>query len=369
MTEIRVTAAAGAYPVIVEAGVSRDAGRRIRDVAPEVRRWAVISDDRVAPLHGAPVTESLRDAGCHADLHTFPAGEVHKTRDEWAGLTDRLLDSGLGRDGGVVAVGGGVTGDLAGFVAATYMRGVSVVQVPTSVVAMVDSAVGGKTGVDTPAGKNLVGAFHAPRLVLVDPLTIATLPRAERAQGWAEALKHGAITDLAYFERLERDAPALLEGEPGAVAGAVARSIEIKAEVVGADEREAGRREILNYGHTLGHALEAASDYRLPHGSAVGLGMLLEARLGESLGITDPEVRPRLLEALERFELPTRDPGAGLEHAALGSLLIRDKKVRDGQVRVVLLSTLGAVARATDGGAGWAHPVAAERLEALHPLT
>lgn len=362
--EIPVSAAAGDYRVVVEPGLLARAGALIREAVPGVRRWAVVSDDRVAPLYADRVAETLRQEGASATVHTFPAGEASKTREQWSRLTDILLRAGLGRDSGVVALGGGVTGDLAGFVASTYMRGLPVVQVPTSVVAMVDSAVGGKTGVDTPHGKNLVGAFHPPRIVLVDSDVVATLPPRERAQGWAEAVKHGAITDRPYLEALEHESERLMAGDSEAVARAVARSIEIKAEVVSADERESGRREILNFGHTFGHALEAASEYRLPHGSAVALGMLLEARLGESLGITDPAVRPRLAQALARFGLPTSAADAGVTDADLGPWLQRDKKVRDGTVRVVLLAELGEVARAGEGARRWAHPVPLEQLRA-----
>lgn len=354
---VQVQAASGGYPVRIGQGLLAQAGARIAHEVPDVRRWAVITDDRVAALYAESVRSSLEARGLAATLHAFPAGERHKTREEWARLSDELLAVGVGRDGGVVAVGGGVTGDLAGFVAATFMRGIPVVQVPTSVVAMVDSAVGGKTGVDTPAGKNLVGAFHPPRLVLVDPGALVSLPRRERAQGWAEAVKHGAIVDEAYFRSLADAAPALLEGDPAAAEAAVLRSIEIKADVVSADEREAGRREILNFGHTLGHALEAASGYRLPHGSAVSVGMVLEARLGEDLGITEAGTAHRLAEVLARFDLPVRPPGP-FASGQVADLLLRDKKVREGRVRIVLLEALGRVAR--DGG--WARTVSVEDL-------
>jgi 3-dehydroquinate synthase len=298
------------------------------------------------------VRAALDAVASPASLHTFAAGEASKTRASWAALTDDLLAAGLARDGGVVAVGGGVTGDLAGFVAATYMRGIPVVQVPTSVLAMVDSAVGGKTGVDTPAGKNLVGAFHAPRLVVVDPEAVTTLPRPQRAQGWCEAVKHGAILDEPYLAALERDVVGLLDGSPEPVERAVRRSVEIKAEVVGRDEREGGLREILNFGHTLGHALEAASDYALPHGSAVAVGMVLEAWLGERLGTTEPGTAARLTAVVEALGLPTAAP-AGLGAEPVMAALERDKKVRDGRVRIVLLERPGAVAP----GEGWARPV------------
>lgn len=355
--EILVPSRAGAYPVLVEPGIRRRLPELLRRHAPAFR-YAVISDDNVAPLYGEEVVAGCRVAGLDATLFTFPAGEAHKTRKQWSILTDALLARGMGRDCAVVAVGGGVTGDLAGFVAATLHRGIPVVQVPTSLVAMIDASVGGKTGVDVKSGKNLVGAFHPPRAVVADPETASTLPRRERAQGLAEAVKHGAIADALYLESLEADADALLDGEVGAVQAAVARSVALKARVVGEDEREAGLREILNFGHTYGHALEAASGFDLGHGSAVALGMLLEARLGERIGITESGTEARIRAALDRLglarvALPTRDAAAVL------GFLGADKKVRAGVPRFVLLRRAGEVAR----GEGWTHAVDAEVVE------
>lgn len=355
---IAVRAGEGArdYTVHLGAGLLDAVGAVARAAAPGARRWVVISDDVVAPLHAGRVQRSFGDDA--PPLVTFPAGEEHKNRDEWIRLTDALLALGLGRDSGVVALGGGVAGDLAGFVAATYLRGVPVVQVPTSIVAMVDSAVGGKTGVDTPAGKNLVGAFHPPAAVVVDPTTVATLPRDRRAEGLAEAVKHGAIVDAAYAHEIAASAPALLAGEVQAVTRMVRRSIEVKASVVSRDEREGGVREILNFGHTLGHALEAASGFALSHGEAVAIGMVLEARLGERTGHTAPGTAAALARILEAVELPTRRPPA-LEPDAVAGYLGADKKVRGGAWRVVLLSALGAV---DDRQGRWAHPVDPEQV-------
>ncbi|HSG48273.1 MAG TPA: 3-dehydroquinate synthase, partial [Longimicrobiales bacterium] len=296
------------YPVILEPGVRGRLVELLARFVPGVRRWAVISDTHVAPLHAEDVSAALREAGLGGTLLTTPAGEREKTRRNWAALTDRLLEEGLGRDGGVVAVGGGVVGDLAGFVAATFMRGIPVVQLPTSLLAMIDASVGGKTGVDTRAGKNLVGAFHPPSLVLVDPQVIATLPREERAQGLVEAVKHGAILDEGYGDQVAGLAPAILAGDPDAVQGVVHRSVEIKAQVVGDDEHEAGLREILNFGHTVGHALERAGGYSLSHGTAVAQGMLWEARLGVALGVTAPGTEERLRAWLEPLGIDL-DPG------------------------------------------------------------
>jgi 3-dehydroquinate synthase len=266
----------------------------------------------------------------------------------------------MGRDAVVVAVGGGVTGDLAGFVAATYLRGVPVVQVPTSLVAMIDASVGGKTGVDVDAGKNLVGAFHPPRVVVADPRTVATLPRTERAQGLAEALKHGAILDADYLDRLVAEGAELMEGEEEAVHAAVLRSVQLKARVVGEDEREAGIRQILNFGHTLGHVLEAASGYALGHGSAVAAGMVLEAELGERVGVSEPGTREALERALEPFGLGGV-PALDRPLEELVSYLSADKKARAGRPRFVLLERPGTVSRA----GGWSREVDDGAVRAL----
>ncbi len=353
-TEVWVRSSGGDYPVLIEPGARRRLPEILADRAP-AHRYALVADSNVAPLYGEEAAVACRAAGARADLFVFPAGEKHKTREWWATLTDRLMNAGLGRDSTVVAVGGGVTGDLAGFVAATYLRGVPLVQVPTSLVAMVDASVGGKTGVDLPAGKNLVGAFHPPRLVVADPETVATLPVRERAEGLAEAVKHGAIADAAYFSELEAEADALLSADPAATRSAVLRSVEIKAGIVSADEREAGLRQVLNFGHTLGHALEAASSYQVGHGTAVAAGMILEARLGEWLGVTEAGTAQRIQEAVGRFGLGRVPmPAGGV--AQVTALLAGDKKARRGEVRFVFLARVGAVAP----GEGWSHAVPAD---------
>lgn len=347
----------GAYPVLIGEGLLDALPRLVGELAP-AHRYAIVSDAHVAELYGRPALARCRAAGVRADLFTFPRGEASKTREQWSLLTDRLLESGLGRDAAVVALGGGVTGDLAGFVAATYMRGLPVVQAPTSLLAMIDASVGGKTGVDVKAGKNLVGAFHAPRAVIVDPRVLATLEPAERAQGLAEALKHGAVADRRYFDRLAESAVALLAADTGAVTEAVRRSVEVKAEIVGADEREQGRRQVLNFGHTLGHALEAASGYALGHGYAVAAGMVLEARLGEAMGVTEAGTADTLLDTLGRFGLGTLPPGSW-ETRSVASFLCHDKKARTGRARYVLLERIGSCR----SRGGWSHSVPQELVE------
>lgn len=354
--EIPVATSTGGYPVRVGAGVLDELPVLLERLAG-AHRYALISDARVAELHGEGVLARMAAAGLDGELFSFPPGEASKTRASWSELTDRMIGAGIGRDGCVIALGGGVTGDLAGFVAATYMRGVPLAQIPTSLVAMIDSAVGGKVGVDVPGGKNLVGAFHPPAFVLADPALAATLPPSERRRGLAEAIKHGAILDAAYLDELVGTSGALLEGDPDPTARAVARSVELKAGVVAEDEREAGLRQILNFGHTLGHALEAATGWRLAHGEAVAVGMVLEARLGEALGVTEEGTAVRLTRALEAFELPTSLPG-GLDVDEVLAWTGRDKKVRRGAVRYVLLRRIGEV----DPGAGWSHEVPRERV-------
>jgi 3-dehydroquinate synthase len=310
-------------------------------------RYAVIADERVGGLYGEELVRGLRKAGRDAHLLTFPPGESSKTREEWSRLTDAMLRAGFGRDSAVVALGGGVAGDLAGFVAATFMRGIPLVQVPTSLVAMIDSSVGGKTGVDVPEGKNLVGAFHSPRLVVVDPEVAVTLPREERAQGLAEAVKHGAILDPVYLADLEGDIPCVMNGEVGATGRVVVRSIEIKAEVVSKDERESGLRKILNFGHTIGHAVESAAAYGLPHGTCVALGMVLESRLGEALGVTRSGTSESLEKLVGLLGLPVRLP-TEVDPEGVLAFTRTDKKGRGGRPHYVLLAQAGQVASGTD---------------------
>lgn len=350
----------GSYPVLVGRGLIPELPGLLGRHAP-AHRYALVGDERVMGLHGGAIRERLAEAGLRVDVFDFPAGEEHKTLEQWSRLTHGLLDAGVGRDGCVLALGGGVSGDLAGFVAATYMRGLPVVQLPTSLVAMVDSSVGGKTGVDVPQGKNLVGAFHQPRLVVADTELATTLPRSERSQGLAEAVKHGAILDSQYLGDIEANASDLLAGEPASTVRMVARSVEIKAGVVSRDEREGGLREILNFGHTLGHGLEAASDYGLPHGSAVAMGMVLEARLGEELGVTGRGTAHRLASALQAVELPVQPP-SGLDIGRILAHLKVDKKVREGRPRFVLLAELGRVEGPREDGTSWSRPVSLDRV-------
>ncbi len=338
MPTVTVRHARGTYPVLIEPGaLSRVAGV-VAERLPG-RRIALVTDEHVAPR--------LTAWGC-PDLgerrFVLPPGEATKTRERWAILTDALLDAGFGRDSAIVAVGGGVVGDLAGFVAATYLRGIPFVQVPTTLLAMLDASVGGKVGVDTPRGKNLVGAFHPPEAVVADPRVLADLPEREYRMGLAEAVKHGVIADAEYFAWMEREAPRILERRPATLAHLVRRSVEIKAEVVSADEHESGRRAVLNAGHTVAHALEQVSGYALPHGEAVGLGLLVEARIAEALGWCQPGVAARIRALLTVLGLPVRlDPG--WRPGRIAEAMALDKKNRGGAVRIAPVADLGRAAR------------------------
>jgi 3-dehydroquinate synthase len=338
------------YPILVESGARRRLAEIVRETAPAYR-YAVITDSNVGPLYGSDVLAAFAPRSC--ELFTFPAGEAHKSREMWSSLTDQLLDGGFGRDTTIIALGGGVVCDLAGFVAATFMRGIAVVQVPTTLLAMIDASVGGKTGVDTPRGKNLVGAFHAPSAVVADPQTLATLPLEHLRTGFAEALKHGAIADSHYFGFVTRELPVLLA--PGGTASdsfsrAIVRSIEIKAGIVLRDERERGLRKVLNFGHTVGHALEALSGYELGHGEAVAIGMALESAIAERAGFAEAGTAGAIRAALGAAGLPTDRPG-GVSGERIIHAMRADKKARGGQVEYALPRCIGAMA---GSNSGWA---------------
>lgn len=359
---VRVPAGTGeGYRVHVAPGALERLGEACRREAP-AHRYAVVADATVADLYGEAAVAALEDAGLDADLHTFPPGEASKSRETWARLTDELLGEGHGRDSAVVALGGGVTGDLAGFVAATYLRGVPVIQVPTTLLAMLDSSVGGKTAVDVPAGKNLVGAFHHPALVVIDPEVLSTLPARQVRAGLAEAVKTAAVADAGLAGWMEERAPALAGGDAEALTPLVRRCVAIKARVVEDDPEEAGPRQVLNFGHTVAHALEARSDWGLLHGHAVAAGMRTEARLGEALEVTEPGTARRLAELLEACGHRDR-PESEMVPGELLRAAASDKKVREGEVRFVLLERVGRVARGPDGA--WSHALPPERAEGL----
>ena len=360
MSAVVVRHSQGSYPVYVEPGILGRLGELAGEHLPD-RRVAMIADQTVNGLYRSG---RLGESRWDGETLTFPAGEQSKTRETWSRLTDELLRLGFGRDSGIVALGGGVAGDLAGFVAATYMRGVPYVQAPTTLLAMLDASVGGKTGVDTAEGKNLIGAFHPPVAVLADPGALATLPDREYRAGLAEAVKHGLIADRAYFEWMEREAGALLARDAGALRHLVRRSVEIKAEVVSEDEREGGRRAILNAGHTVAHALERATEYRLPHGEAVGLGLVAETALATGLGLATPEAGARVVVLLERLGLPTRIPEP-VAHERLLAAMGSDKKNRGHAIRFALPRGLGAMGPGPDWTTEAGEPAIRAALDAI----
>jgi len=301
----------------------------------------VVTDTSVEARFGRPVVEAL---GTELEVQTqaLPPGEQTKCLSQLAAVHDAMVDFGMDRGSVVVALGGGVVGDLAGFAAATYMRGIPLVQVPTTVVAQVDSSVGGKTAIDHPKGKNLIGAFHQPIGVVIDPATLATLPEPEFIAGMAEVVKHGVIRDAELFAYLESHVEPILARQPDVLEHVVAWNCRIKAGVVEADETEGGLRAILNYGHTFGHAFEAVTGYaKYRHGEAVAVGMLCAGCLAERMGMIGPEVTERQRYLIEAFGLPTRVAGVGPAEAV--SAMYRDKKTAGGVLRPVLPRAIGQV--------------------------
>jgi 3-dehydroquinate synthase len=332
-----------------EIWIGQDLLRRLGSACQKLglgRRCAIVTDTRVGPRYLQPALSALREAGFEPACVTVPAGERSKRVEMAARCYDRLAAHRLERGSFVVALGGGVVGDLAGFVAATYLRGLAWVQVPTTLLAQVDSSVGGKVGVNLRAGKNLVGAFHQPRLVLCDLATLSSLPEREYRAGLAEVIKYGIIRDARLFRLLERQMPALIAREPRRLATVVKRCCEIKAEVVGHDETESGLRAILNFGHTLGHALEAISGYgRYLHGEAIAIGQVWAARLSiRLLGLPAGEAR-RIQDLLASAGLPTEARLSRRAQAALLAAMRHDKKVQGGVVRFVLLRRIGEAVR------------------------
>ncbi len=307
-------------------------------------RCAIISDRHVAPFYARRAQRSLTAAGFECVPIVVPAGETAKSLKTVQACYDQLAAARLERKSFIVALGGGVVGDLAGFVAATYLRGIPFVQVPTTLLAQVDSSVGGKVGVNLRAGKNLVGSFHQPRLVLCDLEAFSTLPAREYRAGLAEIIKYGIIYDAQLFARVERELPKLLKREPRILASVIARCCQIKAEVVRQDETERGLRAILNFGHTIGHALEATSQYgKYLHGEAISLGQVAAARLSAKLaGLAERDVQ-RICALLARAGLPVRLRLSATQQTKLLAAMKLDKKVSGGEIRFVLAKRIGKV--------------------------
>ncbi len=334
-----VTTATESYPVFVGWGFLEQLGKRMRN-AGLWGRAHVLSDEKVFTLYGHRVISILEKAGFTADCMAVPEGERSKSFETAVSIYDWLVNFHAERNDCIVALGGGMVGDLAGFVAATFLRGLSLVQVPTSLTGMVDAAIGGKVAVNHPRAKNLIGAFYQPRLVLADTETLTTLPRQELVSGCAEVVKHAMIRDPRLLEYLEERAEGLLMLDKAITSEVVSRSAAIKARIVSEDEKEQGIRVILNYGHTIGHGLEAATNYgRFLHGEAVAIGMMGAAMISRQVGLLFQEVVDRQKALLERFGLPTTCSGVDIE--SLLKAMELDKKVVGKKVRWVLLSGIG----------------------------
>jgi 3-dehydroquinate synthase len=334
-----------AYQVVIGPGLLDQAGRHISRMARE-RRVAVVSDDTVWGLHGPRLQAALRGSEINAHPLIIPPGEAAKSFAGLADLCDRLLALELDRGDLIVAFGGGVVGDLAGFAAAILKRGIDFVQIPTTLLAQVDSSVGGKTAIDTPRGKNLIGAFHQPRLVLADLGVLSTLPDREMRAGYAEVIKYGLLGDAIFFKWLEANVASVLARDPKALDHAVSRSVEMKAEIVAEDETEQGRRALLNLGHTFGHALEAETGYgpALLHGEAVAVGMSLAFRYANAHGMCSGQDAQRAVAAIDAAGLPTTlsaVPGHPFSAERLVHHMAQDKKAQRGKLTFILPQGIG----------------------------
>lgn len=342
---VRVDLGARSYDIVIAAGALAEAGERLAELAPGAR-CAIVTDENVAALHLDDLEKSLSDTGIDAAKIVLPAGEATKSFAHLQTVVEALLDARLERGDLVVALGGGVIGDLAGFAAAVTRRGMGFVQIPTSLLAQVDSSVGGKTGINASQGKNLVGAFHQPALVIADTTVLDTLSTREFRAGYAEVAKYGLINDAPFFAWLEANLDAVMKGGP-ARTEAIARSCRTKAETVTRDEKEAGERALLNLGHTFGHALEAITGYRsdvLVHGEGVAIGMVMAHAFSARMNLASPDDAVRVAEHLERAGLPT-DLTPIRAHIAdadtLMDFIVQDKKVSRGELTFILTRGIG----------------------------
>ncbi len=343
MRTVNVPLGDRSYRILIGPGLIDRLGGECRDLALGTR-CAIVTDDRIPKRFAKAAEKSLRAAGFEPVVITFPSGEKTKTLRNIERCHDQFAAHRLERKSFAVALGGGVIGDLTGFAAASYLRGIDFVQVPTTLLAQVDSSVGGKTGVNLKAGKNLVGAFHQPRLVLCDLDTLKTLPKRELRAGMAEVIKYGVISDARLFRRLEKEMPELLKLEPKKLAAVVARCCEIKADVVGRDEKEGGLRAILNFGHTIGHAIENISGYgEYLHGEAISIGQVAAARISARLkGLSEDSVR-RIRDLFIATKLPVKIDLNARQMTRLQAAMKLDKKVSGGEIKFVLASKIGHV--------------------------
>lgn len=327
------------YEICIQSGLLNGLSLLLKSFG---NRFALITHEELAALYGEKLFASLSPT-LEIDLFTFPAGEAHKTRATKSLLEDQLLEKGFSRDTCIVAFGGGVVTDLAGYIAATYCRGVSLVTIPTSLLAMVDASIGGKTGVNTAQGKNMIGCIYQPKKVLIDPTLLQTLPLHELRQGIIEMIKHGLITDHHYFEELEKQMNHLLARDLEVLEKAIYESCRIKKEIVEEDERESGKRHLLNFGHTVAHALESLTKYRMPHGEAVAIGILVESYLSTKLGDLDNDALTRIHNLLIACGIPLHFPS--FSASDIFEAMTVDKKSLKGKPRCVILNKIGEAAR------------------------
>jgi 3-dehydroquinate synthase len=341
MKELTVGLDERSYPIIIRQGLLDEIGNELQR-KPFAKRYGIIADDHVAALFGERLLSSLRNNDIEVEMITFPHGEGSKNLATVAELSSNLARLGFDRKDGLLALGGGVTGDITGFVAACYMRSIPFAQVPTTLLAQVDSSVGGKTGVDIPEGKNLVGSFYQPRAVFIDSQVLGELPESELLNGLAEVIKDVVIYDRDFFNFLEMSQKDILALNLHVLDDLIARCCKIKAAVVEADEKESDLRRILNFGHTIGHAVEAVSEYRVAHGSAVSMGMVAASELGVLKGILDPREKERIETLLDAFGLPVTIPSE-YDRTRIQDYLLTDKKTIGGKVFFVLPTTIGKV--------------------------
>ena len=347
---VRVELGERSYDIIIESGLLARAGTLIGSLM-KGRKCLIVSDRNVGPHFGPRLAKAVQMAGFDGTALELPPGESTKTFQIAGNLLDVCIDIGLDRDSSLIALGGGVIGDLTGFVAAMYFRGIAVVQVPTSLLAMVDSAIGGKTGVDHPKSKNAIGAFLQPRVVLIDPQTLTTLPDRELRAGLAEVIKYGIITDLELFEYLEQNMDKLLQKSAPELLHIIERSASIKARIVSQDERESagGPRALLNFGHTFGHALESATGYKeYLHGEAVAIGMCRAADLSVEMKRISPADRDRIVALIQKAGLPTRIQPGDPDTETLHQASFKDKKVSAGKLRFIVAEKIGSAKVVTD---------------------
>ncbi len=340
------------YDILIKEGVIAELAHYLKNVKMAYR-FAIITDDTVKALYGGKLQKDLLAHGLNSELIAFPAGEKNKSRETKAWIEDRMLENNFARDSAVIALGGGVVGDMAGYVAATYTRGIPYIQIPTTLVACVDSSIGGKTAVDTPHGKNLIGSFYQPRRVYIDVATLSTLNEKEIREGLAEVIKYGVISESSLFSYVDQNIDKIFSYDCEALTYIVKRGCEIKARVVEKDERESDLRKILNFGHTIGHAVENLSGYTISHGQAISIGMVAEGELALEMGLWKENELVSLTALLEKAGLPTKMPEE-MDIKNVIETMKLDKKSRGGQIEMVLPKAIGSMSQTRDG---YAHKI------------